>query len=141
MTYTPTAVGPTTGSARSASTTAAIGVAAVVTPLTLWGAHDLREVGIVLGVAAVVIAGVYGLLVPAMLRRDSAAGAALTLSVIGVLLVLPAFWSGLPLVLGVAGAMLGYAGRRTVAGKAALVLGVLSSLAYLAIYASEFYGI
>ena len=56
----------------------------------------------------------------------------------------PAFWSGLPLVLGVAGALLGYAGRNAASGArlsiAAFVVGLLSSIGYVAIYVIDFLG-
>ena len=50
--------------------------------------------------SALVTAGVFGLLLPRALREDSAPGRALTLSVLGLPLIVPAFWSGLPMVLG-----------------------------------------
>jgi hypothetical protein len=75
------------------------------------------------------------------LRKDSAGGTALGLSVPAVLLLVPAFWSGLPLVLGVAGLVVGNAGRgaRSGGGKcvAAVALGALACLGYVAIYVSD----
>jgi hypothetical protein len=62
----------------------------------------------------------------------------MALSVIAALLTLPAFWTGLPLVLGAAGALVGYAGRGAAKGSglsiAALLIGALSVLGYLTIY-------
>jgi hypothetical protein len=83
----------------------------------------------------------FALVVPRALRHDSAGGRALTMSILAVLLVLPAFWSGLPLLLGAAGALLGYAGKRAATGSgtsiAALVLGLLAVVSYLAFYVSD----
>ncbi len=107
----------------------------------MYGAHDWGEIITVL--AAIVIAGAvaFGLVVPRALRRESAGGAALGLSVPAVLLLLPAFWSGLPLVLGVAGFVVGNAGRRAERGAgaciAATVLGALAAVGYLAVYVSD----
>ena len=58
-----------------------------------------------------------------------------------LVLLLPAFWSGLPLVLGVAGLVVGNAGRTAPSGAgkciAAVVLGALAAVGYLAIYISD----
>ena len=63
------------------------------------------------------------------------------MGVVALLLVVPASWSGLPMLLGAAATLLGYAGRRadSGAGKAivALVLGLLAMAAYLAVYVSD----
>ena len=79
--------------------------------------------------------------VPRALRKDSAGGTALGLSIPAVLLLLPAFWSGLPMILGVAGAMVGNAGRNAPSGSGksitALILGALAVLGYLAIYIGD----
>lgn len=81
---------------------------------------------------------VFGWLVPRGLRRPNSAATALTMSAIGALLVVPVFWSGVPLVLGVGGALLGWAGRDAARGtgksQAAVILGVLTVVAVLAIY-------
>lgn len=120
---------------------AAAAVLLTAAALTVYGAHDLGEIVVVVtGILATVV-GVYGFLLPRALRRESAGGTALTLSLMAVALALPAFWSGLPMVLGVAGAMLGYAGRTASSGSgksiAAVVLGALAVLAYLSIYVGE----
>lgn len=111
---------------------------AVATVWTSLGAHDVREIVVVTAVAAVVAAGVYGWLLPRALAKPSAGGTALTLSLIAAVLSPLAFWSGLPLILGVAGAFLGYAGRHARAGSgmsiAALAIGALAIIAYLTIY-------
>lgn len=117
-----------------------LGVAtlAVATVWTILGAHGMAETVTVLPVLVVVTAAVYGFLVPRALSRPSAGGTAFALSVVAAALTLPAFWSGLPLVLGAAGALLGYVGRNaaTGAGKsiAAIVLGALAVIGYLTIY-------
>ncbi|MDP9441695.1 MAG: hypothetical protein M3P34_05890 [Actinomycetota bacterium] len=108
---------------------------------TLYGAHDWTEIAVTVPVLAVVAAFVFGFVVPAAMRKESAGGTALGLSIPAVLLTLPAFWSGLPMVLGVAGVMVGNAGRnaRSGGGKciAGLVLGALAVLGYLAIYIGD----
>lgn len=75
------------------------------------------------------------------MRRPSAGGTALALSIPGLVLLLPAFWSGLPLVLGVGGMVLGNHGRSAPSGAgksiAALVLGALTVLGYFAIYIGD----
>jgi hypothetical protein len=116
----------------------AVAVVAIAAAFTAWGAHGAGELWSMLALIALVTAGVYGVLLPRKLREPSAGGAALTCSLIGLAVLLPAFWSGLPLVLGVAGALLGYAGRNADRGSrlcvAAFVLGLLSALGYVAIY-------
>ena len=104
---------------------------------TVIGAHDLGEILVVLGVCAPVTIGVYGWLLPRRMATG-APGAALTLGIVAALLVVPAFWSGLPLVLGAAAVLLGTASRRgRVRSIAAVLLGALSSIAYVAIYVEE----
>lgn len=106
--------------------------------LTTYGAHDLREILVVMAIVIVTVAGVFGFLLPRKLSQESAGGTALALSLVGAVLLLPAFWAGVPLVLGVAGAMLGYAGRnaRSGSGKStvALAIGALVSVGYFAVY-------
>ncbi|QZY29667.1 hypothetical protein [Nocardioides coralli] len=124
-------------------TVAGIGAAtcAVALTLTTLFAHDWAEVATVAPVIVVAGAIVYGLVVPRALRRDSQGGAALVLAVLAALVVVPAFWSGLPLVLGVAAMVLGNAGRRSREGAgtaiAGLVLSTLAVLFYGWIYVSE----
>ena len=101
-------------------------------------AHDWREIAFSVVLLAVVTAVVFGVVVPRALRKESAGGTALALAIPAVLLAMPAFWSGLPLVLGLAGVIVGNAGRtaRTGAGKciAAVVLGALAVVSYVAIH-------
>lgn len=124
----------------SSRTVAALGVASglLATAWTVYGAHHWGEIAIVLGILAVATPLVFGLFVPRALRKESAGGTALGLSIPAVLVLIPAFWSGLPLVLGVAGLVVGNAGRRAPTGAnkciAAVVLGALAALGYVAIY-------
>jgi hypothetical protein len=126
--------------ARSATGIGA-GTAVVAATLTTLFAHTWGEVISMVALIAVVSAFVYGYVVPKALRRGSAGGAALTLGILAALTAVPAFWSGMPLVLGVAAMLVGGRGRaaREGAGKSitGLVLGALSVLFYLTVYVSE----
>ncbi len=86
MTYSPTADSFTSDHEtirRSVLPTAGvIGVASGL--LTAWGAHDMRETLVVLGVIVATLAGVYGFVLPKALSRESAPRTALTLSVLAV---------------------------------------------------------
>jgi hypothetical protein len=125
----------------------AVGPVAVVSTLTamtfsIVGANSTGEwiFEVVLQLAA---AGVlFGVVVPRGLRHVSAGGRGIVTGALGLLLVAPAFWLGLPVQLGAAAFLLGYAGKRadTGAGKAiaSLVIGLLVVVAYLAIYASDY---
>jgi hypothetical protein len=119
----------------------ALGAALVAAAGTVYGAHDWPEIVVVTAVIAASTAVVFGVVVRRALSRPSAGGTALALSVPAALLLVPAFWSGLPLVLGVAGAVVGDAGRNSREGSgksiAGLVLGVLTVLGYLAIYIGD----
>lgn len=132
---------------RSAVVPAGIATTFVTLGFTAWGVfwhgpgghpQEAREFYVVAGIVLVAAVAVYGLLLPKALRKESAGGTALTLSLIAAVLLLPAFWSGLPLVLGVAGAFLGYAGRSASSGAgrstAGFVIGLLAVLGYVAIY-------
>ena len=123
---------------RRALAPTAIAVAVVSGFWTVLGAHNLGEIVVVLAVIAIATGVVYGIVLPKALRKPAAGGTGLGLSVPAVLLTLPAFWSGLPLVLGIAGAMLGCAGRGAASGSgksiAACALGLLAAVAYLTIY-------
>jgi hypothetical protein len=91
------------------------------------------------------VAGVFGRLVPARLRSGKVATPALVLGLLGVLFVVPAFWSGLPLALGAAAVLLGQAGRTAAHGSgrsiAAVALGALAVVGYFGTYALEALGI
>lgn len=132
----------TLASTPTARTSTILGLGAAVTAVavgfTAYGAHDLTEI-LVVAAGLVVVAGlVYGLVLPRALARESAGGTSLALSVSALLLTVPLFWSGLPLVLGVAGAVVGNAGRSSRSGSgtciAGLVLGTLAVIGYLTIY-------
>lgn len=137
---TTTSTSSTTTSTRAVT---AVGVASCLVAIagTSFGAHSWTEILIVTAILVACTALVFGKVVPNALRKTSAGGTALGLSIPALLLLVPAFWSGLPLVLGVAGAILGNAGRRapTGAGKciAALAIGALAALGYLATYISD----
>jgi hypothetical protein len=102
------------------------------------GPGEFYMVAPIVLVAAV---AVFGFLLPRALRRESAGGTALTLSIIAAVAIVPAHWAGLPMVLGVAGAMLGYAGKHAPSGAgqsiAAFVIGLLASLGYIAFYVGD----
>lgn len=138
MTTTASTAHSDTGTVRRATPLLGAGTFLLSSVWTVLGAHDTREIVVVLAAAAIITAAVYGFLMPRALTRPSAGGTALTLSAVAVVLTLPAFWSGLPLILGVAGAALGYAGRNAGSGTGrsvtAIVLGALAVLGYLAIY-------
>ena len=120
-----------------------IGVASTVVAVvfTWLGAHDWGEIAVVSAAVLTCGALVFGLVVPRALQKESAGGTALALAVPALLLLVPAFWAGIPFVLGAAAVAVGNAGRgaRTGFGKsvAGLVLGALAVLGYLAIYASD----
>jgi hypothetical protein len=131
----------TTPTARTADThPLALGAGAGVVGAALITAfaHDWQEIAFSVGLLAVVTAVVFGLVVPRALRKDSAGGTALGLSIPAILLALPAFWSGLPLILGVAGIVVGNHGRFAASGArksiVAVVLGALAVVSYLAIH-------
>ncbi len=127
----------------SRGTVAGIGVASALVAAagTAYGAHTWGELGVVWGAIVLATALVFGLVVPRALRKESAGGTALGLSIPALVLLVPAFWSGLPLVLGVAGFVVGNAGRKAPSGAgkciAAVVLGALAAVGYLAIYVSD----
>ena len=108
---------------------------------TAWGADNNTEFWIMTGLVTVAVIGVYGFLLPRKLAQPSASSTALVLSGIAAALVMPAFWSGLPMVLGLAGAILGYRGQGTDHGSrkstVAFVLGILAVFTYISIYVSD----
>jgi hypothetical protein len=120
---------------------AGVGVGLVAATLSTLFAHDSQEALVEIALVAIGTVGVFGYVVPRALRKQSAGGTALTLGILAALLVVPAFWSGLPFVFGVAAVLVGNAGRsaRTGSGRciAGLVLGALAALFYLSIYVSE----
>jgi hypothetical protein len=109
-------------------------------PFTLWGAHDRIEIAIVLGIMIVTTTLVYGVLLPQELRRPDARVAMILSAVAGAIL-LPAHWSTMSLLLGVPGAILGYAAwkadQRPRTAIAAMVIGALATLGYFVVYIDE----
>jgi hypothetical protein len=108
---------------------------------TFYGADDWTEIAIALATITVAAGLVFGLVVPRALRRGSAPGWSVGLGVVAVLATMPAFWSGVPLILGVAAAVLGNSSRtnerRSGMAITGLVLGVIAVLGYLAIYIGD----
>jgi hypothetical protein len=99
--------------------------------------EQLSSLPIVVVVLLAVAAVLFLFVVPRAARSDHPAVAGLICGIVGLLLVLPAFWSGLPIVLGAAGALLGRMGRTTgrglalaaiVTGTVAVVLDLLALL-------------
>lgn len=90
---------------------------------------------VVLPVVAAVV--VFAIVTAWALRQESFAGIALTVSILGLLLV-PAFWLGITLVFAAAGTMLGWAGLGIAKGvslsRAAFVIGLLVVVGTLAAY-------
>ena len=116
-------------------------VTVVASAATAYGAHTWSEVLITVPVIVVVAGLVFGRVLPRALRKESQGRAALGMAIPGALILLPAFWSGLPLVLGVGAVIAGNAGRHGRSGAglsiAGLVLGALTVLGYLATYTME----
>ena len=135
-----------TGSDRDAARRAVVPTAVVTFAVTAFlsvaGANTTGEWIVEVGVELVAAILLFGLVVPRGLGHESAGGRGLAMAVIALLLVVPAFWTGLPLQLGAAAAILGYAGKRASqgSGKATvcLVLGTLAMVAYLAIYLLDY---
>ena len=125
-------------SLRSLVVPTGIATAVVSTVFTYLGAHDPGEYISMIALGLVSAAVVYGWVVPRALERSAAPKTAMAMSVIAALLTLPAFWTGLPLVLGAAGALVGTAGRvprrDPVSPSRRLLIGALSVLGYLTIY-------
>ena len=123
---------------RSLVVPTGIATTVVSSVFTYLGAHSRGEYVSMIALALVTAAVVYGWVAPRALEREAAPRTAMAMAVIAALLTLPAFWTGLPLVLGAAGALVGYAGRGATKGSGlsitAMLIGVLSVLGYLTIY-------
>ena len=119
----------------------AVSTWAVAVFWTFYGADDWTEIAIALATITVAAGLVFGLVVPRALRRGSAPGWSVGLGIVAVLATMPAFWSGVPLILGVGAAVLGNssrtAERRSGTAITGLVLGVIAVLGYLAIYIGD----
>ena len=123
--------------AVGSSALAALGVYGDGTP----GAEpDTGEFLFIVGISVVAAAVVFGLVVPRVRRSARAAGTGLGLAIAALVLVL-AFWTGLTPPLAVGGILLGAAarqqGRRPGLGGAAMAIGVLALLGYVAIYVTD----
>jgi hypothetical protein len=127
--------------ARHAVVPVAVGSFLVAAFLDLARADSAREALSMVAFGLVVVSLLYPLVVVRGLRAADGSGRALALGILAVLLIVPAFWSGLPMILGAAAALLGYAGRRAETGSgkatAAFVLGVLGMVGYVATYVSD----
>lgn len=132
---------PTTTS-PSIAVPVGIASALVASAATTAFAHDWGEVFFSVPVILIAAGLVFGIVVPRALRKESAGGTALGLSIPAALLTLPAFWIGVPFILGVAGMVVGNAGRNAKSGGgkciAALVLGAIAVLFYVSIYVTSF---
>lgn len=131
----------TTTSPSLRTSVLAVVVVAVAAGCTALGAHDWGELAVV-GVGLVLVGGlVYFLNLPRARRTRSEGAWSLGLGIPAALLTVPAFWSGLPLVLGAAAVLLGNEGRLAERGSgkaiAGLVLGALAVVGYLAIYVAD----
>lgn len=102
--------------------------------------HAASDFFVIAGVAGAAIGIVFGLVVPRVQSGRRAAGVGLALSIAGLLMV-AVFWSGLTPPLAVGGIVLGAAARRTSArpgvGSAAIAVGALALVGYVAIYALD----
>lgn len=103
------------------------------------GEHGWGELAVVLGVALVAVVGVMGL-VHRFQDSRKAAGVGIGLAVFGLATVL-IFFMGLTPAFGVGGMLLGAAARRSQVraglGSAAIAVGALALLGYIAIYVSD----
>ena len=131
----------TTPDTRSAAPIGAA-VALIASLATAWGAHTVAEVVVCVALVAGTAGVLFGVVVPRALRRERSGGTALALAIPAALLLLPAFWAGVPFVLAVAAVVIGAAGRQSRSGAGlaigGLVLGGVVALGYLAIYVNEF---
>ncbi len=136
------ALGTTSGTVRILPVALATAVGAIAfNALGIFGdgsdgaEYSGGEFWVISGLIAVATAVVFGLVVPRYAGRS--AGVGLGLATAGLLLLVPAFWSGLPAVLGAGGVVLGVAARRTRrsgVATAAVAIGALAMIGYVAIY-------
>ena len=107
----------------------------VAAALAAWGTFGEDEDHwanylIVLAIIAVGALAVFAVVVP---RAERAGAVGLVLSALGVLTV-AVFWSGLPVVLGAGGVLLGWRARDQMPGRAAIALGALAIVADIVVY-------
>lgn len=119
----------------------ALTATAIAVALSITRSNSTQEWIVEVVVELVAGALLFGLVVPRGLRKATAGGRGIAMGIVAVLLVVPAFWTGLPLLLGSAAALLGAAGRRADRGAgsaiAALVLGLLGVAGYVGIYITD----
>ncbi len=121
----------------------AIVLATVLAAVGTWsggGDQGTNEFLVVCATIAVAAAVVFGLVVPKGLQREAAGATALTLSILGLVTVL-AFWAGVTPILAGGGALLGWAGRDAGRGRgtsrAAIAIGAIALVGYLAVYSTD----
>lgn len=123
--------------ARRTALVVGLVVLAVTATLSIVDGNSDGERVVDVGAQLVAFVLLYLVAVPRVLVSRRAGAAAVVLGVLAALLVFPAFWSGLPLQLGVAAALMGAAGRRgprPAPALVALVCGLLAGLGYAAVY-------
>jgi hypothetical protein len=102
--------------------------------------HGWGEFFIVCGFSLVAVALVFGLAVHRLQDSPRAGAVGLGLSILGLLTVV-AFWAGITPALAVGGVLLGMAarrsGRQAGIGTAAIAVGALAAVGYVAIYLGD----
>jgi hypothetical protein len=102
--------------------------------------HGWGEFLIVCGFSLVAVALVFGLAVHRLQDSPKAGAVGLVLSVLG-LLTIAVFWAGVTPAFAVGGVLLGMAarrsGQRTGLGTAAIAVGALAAVGYIAIYLGD----
>jgi len=126
----------------------AVGTAAAAIGLNALGVYadgkggdaSTAEFLVITGVIVVTTALLVGLLVPRIVGSTKAGVVGLVLAVLGALFV-PVFWSGLTPAFAVGGILLGLSARRTGSrtglGTAAIAIGALAGMAYVAVYIGD----
>lgn len=133
--------------ARSITLVCAVLGVTLAAVLAAWGTfgetgaeHNLTDYILVLGIIAVGAAIVFGWVVPRGLRKESAGGTAVALSVLAVLSI-AVFWSGLPPVLAAGAVSLGLAGWNARSSlwlcRAAVVIGLFAIVGDVVIYIQD----
>lgn len=102
--------------------------------------HEPGEFFVIAGISLLAVAAVFGLAVRRLAGSPRAAGVGLALAVLGLLSV-AVFWAGLTPALAVGGLALGADARRSRQhaglGGAAVAVGALAVLGYVAVYVSD----